>query len=64
MGRAGSFVRSNISDAFTFTEVKRASPGVSDEHIRQVLRELRDAGEIERTGAGHGAGRRRLERDF
>lgn len=39
-----SFVRANLSDAFTFAEVKRASPGVSDEYIRQVLRELRDAG--------------------
>jgi Fic family protein len=58
-----SFVRSNLSEAFTFAEVKRASPGVSDEYIRQVLRELRDAGVIEGTGAGRGAGWRRLRRD-
>ncbi len=59
-----SFVHSNLSDAFTFADVKRASPGVSDEYIRQVLRELRDAGVIEGTGAGRGAGWRRLRRDF
>lgn len=59
-----SFVRSNLGDAFTFAEVKRASPGVSDEYIRQILRELRDAGVIEGTGAGRGAGWRRLRRDF
>lgn len=58
-----SFVRSNLSDAFTFTDVKRASPGVSDEYIRQVLRELRDGGIIEGTGAGRGAAWRRLRRD-
>ena len=50
-----AFVRSNVSDAFTFAEVKRAAPGVSDEYIRQVLRELRDDGVIEGTGAGRGA---------
>lgn len=58
-----SFVRSSLSDAFTFADVKRASPGVSDEYIRQVLRELRDAGVIEGTGAGRGAAWRRLRRD-
>jgi hypothetical protein len=37
-----AFVRSSVSDSFTFAEVKRAAPGASDEYIRQVLRELRD----------------------
>lgn len=55
-----AFVRSNVSNTFTFADVKRASPGVSDEYIRQVLRALRDAGVIEGTGAGRGAGWRRL----
>ena len=55
-----TFIRSNVSHSFTFAEVKRAAPGVSDEYIRQVLRELRDAGAIEGTGAGRGAGWRRL----
>ena len=59
-----SFVRSNLSEAFTFADVKRASPGVSDEYIRQILRELRDAGVIEGTGAGRGAGWRRLRGDL
>lgn len=59
-----TFVRSNISDSFTFAEAKRAAPGVSDEYIRQVLRQLRDAGIIEGTGAGRGAGWHRLRRDF
>jgi hypothetical protein len=63
-GLVKSFVRSNLSDAFTFADVKRASPGVSDDYIRQVLRELRDAGIIEGTGAGRGAGWRRLRPDF
>ena len=55
-----AFVRSNVSDSFTFADVKRAAPGVSDEYIRQVLRELRDDGVVEVTGAGRGARWRRL----
>ena len=54
-----AFVRSNVSDSFTFADVKRAAPGVSDEYIRQVLRELRDEGVVEVTGAGRGAAWRR-----
>jgi len=54
-----SFVRSSLSDTFSFAEVKRAAPGVSDEYIREVLRELRDAGAIERVGSGRGARWRR-----
>ena len=50
-----TFVRSNVSDSFTFADVKRAAPGVSDEYIRQVLRELRDDGVLEVRGAGRGA---------
>jgi Fic family protein len=55
-----SFVRSNVSDTFTFADVKRAAPGVSDEYIRQVLRELRNAGVVEVTGAGRGSAWRRV----
>lgn len=55
-----AFVRSNVSDTFTFADVKRAAPGVSDEYIRQVLRELRDAGVIAASGVGRGATWRRL----
>lgn len=59
-----SFVRSHVSDNFTFADVKRASPGVSDDYIRQVLRELRDRHVIEATGAGRGASWRRLRHDY
>ena len=59
-----TFVRSTISDTFTFAEVKRAAPGVSDEYIRQVLRELRDSGIIEGTGAGRAAAWHRLHRNL
>jgi hypothetical protein len=55
-----AFVRSSLSDTFTFADVKRAAPGVSDEYIRQVLRDLRDAGAVQVTGAGRGAAWRRL----
>ena len=58
-----AFVRSSVSDVFTFADVKRAAAGVSDEYIRQVLRELRDAGVIEVVGAGRGASWRRLLRE-
>jgi Fic family protein len=55
-----TFVRSSLSNTFSFADVKRAAPGVSDEYIRQVLRELRDAGALEVLGAGRGAKWRRL----
>lgn len=55
-----AFVRSNLGDTFTFADVKRAAPGVSDDYIRQVLRELRDTGSIEGIGAGRGARWQRL----
>ncbi len=47
-----AFVGSSISERFAFADVKRAAPGVSDEYIRQVLRQLRDAGVVEVIGAG------------
>jgi len=59
-----TLVRSNISDSFTFAEVKRAAPGVSDEYIRQVLRELRNADIIEGPAPAAGAGWHRLRHDF
>jgi hypothetical protein len=58
-----TFVHSTVGGTFAFADVKRAAPGVSDEYIRQVLRELRDAGEIEGIGAGRGARWRRRRRD-
>ncbi len=59
-----AFVRANISDTFNFADVKHAAPGVSDEYIRQILRELRDNHIIEGTGAGRGAAWHRLRNDF
>ena len=56
------FVRASVSDSFDFADVRRAAPGVSDAYIREVLRELRDAGVIEGTGAGRGAAWRKLRR--
>jgi Fic family protein len=55
-----AFVHANLSDTFTFAEVKRQAPGVSDEYIRQVLRELRDDGIVEVRGAGRASTWRRL----
>ena len=40
---------------FSISELERDCPGVSRELIRRVLREMRDAGEIETQGAGRGA---------
>ena len=57
-----AFVRGHVSDQFTFAEVRRAAPGVSDEYIRQVLRDLRDSGAIEVRGAGRGATWHRLHK--
>ena len=36
------FIRSSVGDSFTFDDVRRAAPGVSDVYIGKVLRELRD----------------------
>jgi Fic family protein len=59
-GRAGGTKRERVHDhvllhapaSFTIGDVRRAVPGVSDETIRVVLAQLRDAGKIavERTG--------------
>lgn len=57
-----AFVDSSVTDSFVFGDVKRAAPGVSDEYIRQVLRQLRDEGLVEVTGAGRGARWRRTGR--
>lgn len=45
---------------FRIGEVRRAVQGTSDPTIRLVLKELREEGRIEATGAGRGAGWRRL----
>ena len=40
---------------FTITDLEHACPGVSRDMIRQVLRKLKDANEIESLGRGPGA---------
>lgn len=40
---------------FSISELERDCPGVSRELIRRVLREMRDAGEVESLGTGRGA---------
>jgi Fic family protein len=47
---------------FRIRDIRRAVQGTSDPTIRLVLKEMRDEDLIERTGAGRGAGWRRLER--
>lgn len=58
------FVRSSVSDSFTFNDVRLAAPGVSDVYIGKVLRELRDAGVVKSSGSGRGARWKRLSIDF
>jgi Fic family protein len=59
-----SFIRSHISDEFSIADVRRAAPHVSDVYIKQILRELKEAGVIERLGAGRAARWRRLRVEF
>jgi Fic family protein len=49
------FVRSTVKDTITFADVRQAAPGVSDDYIRKVLRELRDEGVLRAEGVGRGA---------
>jgi Fic family protein len=58
------FIRGSVSDTFTFDDVRRAAPGVSDVYIGKVLRQLRDADALESSGSGRGARWTRLSSDF
>ncbi len=58
------FVRTNVSDVFSISDIRDVAPNVSDVHIGRILRELRDQGVIEREGIGRGARWRRLRDDF
>lgn len=58
------FVRTNVSDVFTISELRDVVPNVSDVHIGKTLRELRDEGVIKGEGVGRGARWRRLRSDF
>jgi Fic family protein len=61
--RIKQFVRSSTSDVFTFDEVQKALPDVSSDHIRGVLRKLRDEGAVVSPGRGRKQWRR-LTADF
>jgi Fic family protein len=56
--RIKQFVRSSTSDVFTFDEVQKALPDISSDHIRGVLRQLRDEGSVESPGRGRKQWRR------
>jgi len=58
------FIRSSLSDEFTIADIRRAAPGVSDDHIRKVLAALRADGVIEGASRGRSAKYRRLRTDF
>lgn len=59
-----SFVRSSVQDVFTFDDVRRATPGVSDVYIGVILRELRDAGVLRSESTGRGARWHRLHAEL
>ena len=53
--RVRDFVLLHAGTTFTIAEIRRALPGISDQTIRLVLAELRDAGRIAPDGTGRGA---------
>jgi Fic family protein len=58
------FIRSSLSEEFTIADIRRAAPGVSDDHIRKVLAALRADGIIEAVSKGRSARYRRLRTGF
>jgi Fic family protein len=56
--RIKQYVRSSTSQVFTFDEVQKALPDISADHIRSVLRKLRDEGSVESPGRGRKEWRR------
>ncbi len=58
------FVRTNISDTFSISDIRNVVPNVSDVYIGQILRQLRDDDVIALQGIGQGARWRRLRTDF
>lgn len=59
-----NFVRSSLSDQFSLDEVRNACPGVSTDHIRNVLRKLRDEGAVQAPSRGRNAKYRRIHTNF
>ncbi len=56
--RIKQYVRLSTSDVFTFDEVRQALPDISADHIRAILRKLRDEGSVESPGRGRKEWRR------
>lgn len=56
--RIKQYVRSSTSEIFTFDEVQKALPDISADHIRSVLRKLRDEGWVASPGRGRKEWRR------
>lgn len=56
--RIKQYLRSSTADVFTFDDVQQALPDVSSDHIRSVLRKLRDEGIVESPGRGRKRWRR------
>jgi hypothetical protein len=58
------FLRSTLSDEFTFADIRTACPLVSDPTIRAVLKTLKEQGAVESQGTGRSAKWKRLNTDF
>lgn len=56
--RIKQYIRSSTTDVFTFDDVQQALPDISSDHIRGVLRKLRDEGAVESPGRGRKQWRR------
>ena len=56
------FISSSVSDEFSIADIRRATPGVSDDLIRKVLGELRAEGVISAGTRGPSATYRRIRR--
>lgn len=50
--RIHQFIRSRVSDSFTFDDLERALPDISSVYIRKELRKLRDAEVVNSPGPG------------
>lgn len=56
--RIKQHIRSSASDVFTFEDLQQALPDISSDHIRSVLRSLRDAEIVKSPGRGRREWRR------
>lgn len=56
--RIKQYIRSSTTDVFTFDDVQQALPDISSDHIRAVLRKLRDEEIVESPGRGRKQWRR------